>query len=223
MKNNKIAVFSIIAGIVNLIASIIFITTLPDIVPTHFDMHFRVDSIGSKYTALFLAFLPLLISLGMLLELKLRKKDYANRKVLQIMMVIMMMFFIPMNWITLFTMRGEAVIGAECAFPVHPQFLIVLLMGLLFIGMGNYFPTIAQNATLGIKTSWTLKNEQCWKLTHRFGGKVLVIAGLVLVLSSVIFQIANITSEWLFLVFFTVLMLTLVIVTVYSYMHRNDE
>ena len=222
MKNNKIAVFSIIAGIVNLIASIIFITTLPDIVPTHFDMHFRVDSIGSKYTALFLAFLPLLVSLGMLLELKLRKKDYPNRKPLQITMLILTIFFICVNFFLLWTMQGEAVIGAKMEHMPHLGYLLILAFGLLFIAMGNFFPTIAQNKTLGIKISWTLNNEQCWKLTHRFGGKVFVIAGFALVLIDIIAMLAGISPEWLLLVFIVILTSVFVITSVYAYQHRND-
>lgn len=222
MKINKYTVICIIASIINLVASLIFISRLPDIVPTHFDMNFHVDAIGSKNVAYIFPVIPLLISVGMLLELKLRKKDYANRKVMQIMMIIFSVFFIAMNWMTLFTMQGEAVIGAKYELPFNPAVILFCLIGLMFIAMGNYLPTVAQNHTLGIRISWTLNNEQCWKLTHRLGGKLFVITGIVLLLLAVIFSIAKIQMLWYFVIFMVLLTLLMVIVSVYAYQHRND-
>ncbi len=222
MKNNKSMIISFVLSILNLIATLIYIPTLPDIVPTHFDANFQVDAIGSKWTMLIPAFLPLLVSLGILLELKLRKKDYPNRKVLQIIMLIITIFFICVNFFLLWTMQGEAVIGAKMEHMPHLGYLLILAFGLLFIALGNYFPTITQNKTLGIKISWTLNNEQCWKLTHRFGGKAFVIAGFLLVLVDIIGMFAGLSPEWLLIIFMVILTAVFVITSCYAYQHRND-
>lgn len=215
-------IISFVLSILNLIASLIYIPTLPDIVPMHFNANFQVDAIGSKWIMLIPAFLPLLISLGILLELKLRKNDYPNRKPLQITMLIITIFFICVNFFLFWTMQGEAVIGAKMEHMPHLGYLLILAFGLLFIAMGNFFPTITQNKTLGIKISWTLNNEQCWKLTHRFGGKVFVIAGFLLVLIDVIAMIAGLSPEWLLIIFMVILTAVFVITSVYAYQHRND-
>ncbi len=222
MKKNKNMIISFALSILNLIASLIYIPTLPDTVPTHFDANFQVDAVGSKWVMLIPAFLPLLVSLGILLELKLRKKDYPNRKPLQITMLIITIFFTCVNWFILWAMRGEAVIGAKMEHMPHMGYLLILAFGLLLIAMGNYFPTITQNNTLGIKISWTLNNEQCWKLTHRFGGKVFVIAGFLLVLIDIIGMFAGLSPEWLLIIFMVILMAIIVIPTIYAYQHRND-
>lgn len=215
-------IISFVLSILNLIASLIYIPPLPDMVPTHFDANFQVDAIGSKWIMLIPAFLPLLISLGILLELKLRKNDYPNRKPLQITMLIITIFFICVNFFLFWTMQGEAVIGAKMEHMPHLGYLLILAFGLLFIAMGNFFPTITQNKTLGIKISWTLNNEQCWKLTHRFGGKVFVIAGFLLVLIDIIAMIAGLSPEWLLIIFMVILTAVFVITSVYAYQHRND-
>lgn len=215
-------IISFALSILNLIASLIYIPTLPDTVPTHFDMNYQVDAVGFKWIMLVPAFLPLLVSLGILLELKLRKKDYPNRKPLQITMLILTIFFICVNIFLLWSMQGEAVIGAKMEHMPHIGYLLILAFGLLFIAMGNFFPTITQNKTLGIKISWTLNNEQCWKLTHRFGGKVFVIAGFLLVFIDVIAMIAGLSPEWLLIIFMVILMAVFVITSVYAYQHRND-
>lgn len=56
---------------------------------------------------------------------------------------------------------------------------VFLLLGLMFIVIGNYMPKIRQNRTLGIKVKWTLENEENWNATHRVGGKLWFIGGLL--------------------------------------------
>lgn len=51
--------------------------------------------------------------------------------------------------------------------------------GLLFLVVGNYLPKCRQNHTIGIRVPWTFRSEENWNATHRFGGKVWVIGGLL--------------------------------------------
>ncbi len=59
------------------------------------------------------------------------------------------------------------------------MFLVNFPMGLIFLLIGNYLPKVRQNSTLGIRVRWTLQNEENWNATHRVGGKVWVICGLL--------------------------------------------
>ncbi|SJZ84152.1 SdpI family protein [Selenihalanaerobacter shriftii] len=56
---------------------------------------------------------------------------------------------------------------------------IFILISLLMIIFGNYTPTFKCNWSLGIKTPWTLASEEVWNRTHRFGGKLFMIAGVI--------------------------------------------
>lgn len=58
----------------------------------------------------------------------------------------------------------------------------LLVVGMLFLVIGNYLPKCKQSYTLGIKLPWTLKNEANWNATHRLGGKVWMLGGLLLML-----------------------------------------
>ena len=55
-------------------------------------------------------------------------------------------------------------------------------MGLMFLVIGNYLPKCRQSHTIGIKVLWALRDEGNWNATHRFGGKVWVIGGVLLLL-----------------------------------------
>ena len=62
---------------------------------------------------------------------------------------------------------------------VHMGAYAGLLIGVVFIIIGNYMPKCRPNRTIGIKIKWTLANEENWERTHRLAGKVWVIAGVL--------------------------------------------
>ena len=64
--------------------------------------------------------------------------------------------------------------------------LIFPLVGLLFAFLGNYFKTIKPNYFIGIRTPWTLENEEVWKKTHLIGGKLWFVGGLLMALTFVL-------------------------------------
>lgn len=40
--------------------------------------------------------------------------------------------------------------------------IVPVLLGVLFVWIGNDLPKLRQNSTLGVKVSWTLGNEENW-------------------------------------------------------------
>lgn len=92
-----------------------------------------------------------------------------------------------------------------------------LLMGVVFIVIGNYLPKCKQNYTIGIKIKWTLENEENWNVTHRFAGKVWVIGGFLLLMSAFLPEsMASVVS--------VVSILALVVIPViYSYRYRKKQ
>ena len=56
--------------------------------------------------------------------------------------------------------------------------------GLMFILVGNYFPKIRQNRTMGIKVKWALENEENWNCHAPVRGKVWVICGFACLLGA---------------------------------------
>jgi uncharacterized membrane protein len=68
--------------------------------------------------------------------------------------------------------------------PMRMPGYVTALVGGLFVVMGNVMGKLRWNYTIGIRTPWTLANEQVWDETHRFGGWVFVIGGLVLLVGA---------------------------------------
>ncbi|WP_264448365.1 SdpI family protein [Bacillus cereus] len=75
------------------------------------------------------------------------------------------------------------VIGVGLGYDIPMNSTPYILVGLLFIVIGNYLPQCKPNYFVGIKTPWTLSNEEVWRKTHRFSGKVFVVLGSIMILS----------------------------------------
>jgi len=64
---------------------------------------------------------------------------------------------------------------------------IVLLfsaIGVLFIVLGVLISKAKKNFWFGIRTPWALASDEVWARTNRFGGRLMVIGGIVTVLAS---------------------------------------
>lgn len=218
---NRIALITIVIAIVNLIATIIFITRLPDTVPVHFNVNFECDRLGSRWNGVVPTIILLLTVPIMILTERNGKNFEVNKKPMSIMLIIIEFVIVTINWLLLALMGSGVGIGEKMSFSF--EFLIMLILGFMMIMIGNYIPTVRQNKTLGIKLPWTLKNEKCWNLTHRFSGKLYVIAGIITLAMAMAMKIWSINPVAVFVAYIIVgIPLMIVIPTFYAYQHRND-
>jgi hypothetical protein len=89
--------------------------------------------------------------------------------------------------------------------------LLPLLVGVMFVVIGNYMPKVKQNSTLGVKIYWTLSNEENWNKTHRFAGKIWVLGGFVVMLTALL------PTKWLLGMILPLILLVAFAPMAYSY------
>jgi Predicted integral membrane protein len=189
------------------IGAILLYPHLPQQVPIHWDIHGNVDNYGSKFFGTF--FLPLLNVLMYVLFIILPKIDpkRANynkfNSSYQIIRYTLHLFFLLMFAVTA---------AASLGYPIPIGKWIPAGVSVLFIVMGNFMGRIRHNYFVGFKLPWTLANEDVWRKTHQFGGKLMVIGGAAALLG-VIF-----TKETVSFVIMTAgIFIPIVITTIYSY------
>ena len=100
------------------------------------------------------------------------------------------------------------------------EVICAILAGLLMIVLGNYMPAVGINALYGVRTPWSMKNKDVWRLTQRFSSKILVLAGFLIILASFVFP-AYILPIMLLLVLAAALIS--VIASYYFYKRKEDE
>lgn len=167
--------------IVSFLGHLALFPQLPDIVPTHWDAAGNVDGWSGRMATLGLDLLPLgLLALFYALpKIDPRGKAYERMGSFYTGVVTLFtVFLICMTWTTELTVFG---IIPQNESPIGIFTGVTVGIGLMLLG--NYLPKVKRNYSFGCKTPWALDNDQNWRLTHRFGGVAMVLAGLVTVVS----------------------------------------
>lgn len=184
--------------ILTLASAVFFYNNLPERVATHWNFAGQVDAYGSgKAQAIAI---PLMV-VGMYLLFLLMpyldpkkeryeqfSKIYHIFKTMILALLIIIYFIVGLN-------------GLGYNLPVG--LIIPALIGLLFIIIGNYMAKIKRNWFVGIRTPWTLSSEEVWNKTHRFGGKMFILAGLLMIAEIVM---PNSWKLWIFIIMMAVLL-----------------
>ena len=85
--------------------------------------------------------------------------------------------------VTLLVTLHFAMLGVALGWPVPVTQTALAGIGILFLVLGNALPRARSNFIFGIRTPWTLSSDTVWTRTHRVGGYVLCVAGLVMIAS----------------------------------------
>ena len=64
----------------------------------------------------------------------------------------------------------------------------IMLIGCVLIVIGNYMPKMKQSYTIGIKIPWALNSEENWNRTHRLGGYMYILGGVIILVGGFIQQ-----------------------------------
>ena len=106
-------------------------------------------------------------------------------------------------------LAGGATIAWGLGYELRINLVIPVLMGLLFVIIGNYLPKTKQSYTMGIRLPWTLHSEENWNRTHRLAGFLWVLGGVAFIVMSFI--------GWSMAAFFIILAVMVAVPTAYSY------
>jgi uncharacterized membrane protein len=185
--------------------------SLPEKVPIHWNYKGEIDNWGTKYALIGILFLlPVLTYVLMLVIPKIDPKkrvELMGGKYYQIKFVLVVF----MSVLALF------IIHSSNSQTLSSPSIVFVLLGLLFMALGNYFKVIKQNYFLGIKTPWTLESEEVWKLTHILAGKLWIVGGLLIVIFSLVLP-ENIN----FYFFIAITAIISMVPIVYSYIVFKD-
>ena len=107
--------------------------------------------------------------------------------------------------------------GTALGMEFRVEKIIPSLVGVVFIVIGNYLPKCKQSYTMGIKLPWTLNDEENWNRTHRLGGKLWVVCGLVVILSMFL------PNKFMVAIFLSVVAVAVFVPTVYSYLLFREK
>ena len=168
----------IIASIVTVLPALIGILCwdrLPDVMATHFGINNEADGFSSKAFAVF--GLPAVLLAILWLVAFVTSQDPKRQNISPKMFTLGLWIAPVVSLVIAATMYP-----VNLGYAVDIPFFAELLLGLLFIVVGNYLPKARQNYTIGIRIPWTLANEENWNRTHRLAGYLWMICGVLMIL-----------------------------------------
>jgi uncharacterized membrane protein len=164
-----------------LLFTVLVYGSLPEQVPTHWNIRGEVDGWSPRARGAFL--LPG-IALGLWLLLPLLRRIDPRREHYERFDAT---FWLLLNVMVLFMAAMHALsLGAALGWPVDMTRAVLVLIGLVFAALGNYLPRLRSNWWMGIRTPWTLESERVWRETHRVAGVTFVAGGLLTVVAAVL-------------------------------------
>lgn len=177
MKNEKTLLRVMWAvALLPLLITIFVFNSLPAEIPMHWNVHGEIDAWYPKFPWAFMApVLGIIITImaTLLPRIDPKKENYDKfKRQYFIIRLILVAVFALLQMVTIFISLGATFIKVDT--------IVKLMIGILFIVVGNMMPKFKQNYFVGIKTPWTLNNEAVWAKTHRHGGFVWFAAGLLM-------------------------------------------
>lgn len=179
---------------------------IPAIIPTHYNLYGKADDWGEKSMLQWLIpglsiFMYALLIIIPLIDPKNRLSEMGGKYFsLRFALLGLICYILIM---IVYTSSGHEKKFLSMLLPALALFLMIL---------GNYLQAIKPNYFIGIRTPWTLQDENNWQRTHRFGGRLYLVGGLFLFLLSLA---AN--SDMLNAIFLGLLLLIVITPVFYSF------
>ena len=175
---HKYELVAIALVVLSFLTAFVVYPTLPEKVPIHWNAKGEVDGYGSPLFGAFIfpAIGVFIIFLFWLIpKIAVFKENFKKfEKEYYLLEIFLILYFIIFYILTLLPNFG---------FEFNMSFGVVPLVSFLFIVLGIMMPRFKRNFFVGIRTPWTLANEEVWDKTHKLGGKVFIAMGLISLLA----------------------------------------
>jgi uncharacterized membrane protein len=217
MNNKKLVLFYVLLliGIPFIYAAYLY-PSLPEIIPTHFNLKGEADGFGGKdsiylgpiimgVTSLFTYFL-----LTNIKKIDPKRNEQVEDGLFQKFGFFTVLFLSALSMVILYATTHQGISIEKLLFPI---------MGLAFAALGVYMPKLKQNYFAGFKLPWTLENVDNWNATHKIAGKVWLYGGVIQFFAGMVFS-----SVASFVIFFIAMVVMVLVPTIYSYrMFKNGN
>ena len=180
MKINKTVVTVSLVVIVTWVIAWIYDPRLPDPVPSHWNIRGEVDGFMPKPWGVYL--LPLIstvVSALLLFLPKIAPQGFKLKKATKIYELLVLVNAVFLLGVMILVFEA----GLNQSIDLNQW--MMLLLGALFVLVGNYLSKVPKNFFLGIRTPWTLSSDQVWYKTHRLGSWSFVLAGLAMMVGGI--------------------------------------
>jgi uncharacterized membrane protein len=176
MKFKKSLLVSLVFFVIAVVVAVWLYPRLPAEVPTHWNLHGDVNDTMSRFwgaampAVLILGLAALTAVLPVISPQRFEIKPFAHVYVLVMLAAQALVLVL-----------GVAMLLFAVGYAVAMPKVAMLGTGALLLILGNYMGKLRRNFFIGIRTPWTLASSAVWERTHRLGGWLFMLAGLLVI------------------------------------------
>ncbi len=191
-KYKKMIIITTLVTLLPILLGIILWEKLPDSIATHWGADGQANGWSNKAFAVF--GMPCILAAIHLFSVCVTLND-PKRKNIHKKPLALVFWIVPVVSLVTSGFTYMAALSSD----IDIRLIVSIMMGILFIILGNYMPKLQQNYTVGIKLPWTLNSIENWNRTHRFGGKLFIAGGVLTAVSGILSPLLGETS-WIVIV-----------------------
>ena len=191
-KYKKMIIITTLVTLLPILLGIILWEKLPDSIATHWGADGQANGWSNKAFAVF--GMPCILAAIHLFSVCVTLND-PKRKNIHKKPLALVFWIVPVVSLVTSGFTYMAALGSD----IDIRLIVSIMMGILFIILGNYMPKLQQNYTVGIKLPWTLNSIENRNRTHRFGGKLFIAGGVLTAVSGILSPLLGETS-WIVIV-----------------------
>ena len=171
-KNKWQLIISSVIILLPVVAGLLIWNYLPEQLAAHWSTDGRPDRWSSKGFTVFVMPISLLVIHWICIFITARdpKNENQSDKIFNLVLWIL-----PILSLIICGFTYAIALGID----INISMMMRVLLGVMFVVLGNYMPKCRQNYTIGIRVVWALHNEENWNKTHRFTGKLWVSGGFL--------------------------------------------
>lgn len=219
IKNNLgTFIITLVVLLIPMLVGVLLWNKLPNEMATHWGVDGSPDAYSSKSVAVFV--MPSIILILHLIAVVLTAKKDTNA--IPDKLFCLLLWICPVMSIMVATLTYATALG----YGLNVPFWTMMIVGIIYIVIGNYLPKARQNRFFGVRMKWTLESKKNWEHTNRFAAKIMVALGFAWIVCAVLWIFVDVKIAVVTVIVGT-LMGTIFAMSLYSYLyylkHNQDE
>ncbi|MBG9940943.1 SdpI family protein [Brevibacillus formosus] len=164
---------SLLFFVISVVLSAICYPSMPDQMVIHWGPNGEPNGFAPKLVGV--SFIPV-VMLFLFVAVRSQKQYYqrfqsSHDTILHTLMIVLLVIH-------------SVIIAYGYGYMLNIGIFVTLILGILFVTIGNFMPRFRHNYLIGIRTPWSLACEEVWKNTHLLSGRVFFIGGILIMLTS---------------------------------------
>lgn len=163
VKRKYVVVYALV--LLSIVIVGIFLAFLPDRVPMHYNMAGEINRFGSKYENLIF---PLFVAVRAavfvpMVKYRAKKGRPNNEKVLLIATIVVPACLIGTEISSLWKALTFSPAVPQETNSLEAFKFVAMGLGILMVVLGNLLPKSTRNSVVGLRISWSMKNDVVWQ------------------------------------------------------------